>query len=37
MLYEKHVATEVAAGALMKTGKVMWFEPVVGMTNKVFP
>ena len=37
MLYEKHMATEVATDALMKSGKVMWSESVVGMTNKVFP
>lgn len=44
IFYEKCIATEVAADAPgeewkgnVKNGRVMWFESVVGMTNKVSP
>lgn len=35
--YKKRMVTEVAADALVKNGRVTWFESVVGTTNKVSP
>lgn len=36
-LCEKHMAAELTAGALVKSGGVLSSESVVGITNKVFP